>query len=309
MKKVLITEFMHPVLTEGLIQRGYACETAAGISEEDLRKIIGQYEGVIVSTRLRIDQKTIDKGVQLFFIARAGSGMERIDVAYAEKKGIICLNSPEGNSNSVGEHAIGLLLAMYHNITRSFLETSHEEWNVEANRVHELEGKTIAIIGYGNTGKSFSRKLKPFGMHVFAYDKYLQDYGDEFAEQREMDDIFAHADVISFHIPLTEETKWLVDEAYLQRFQKHVHLINTSRGRIIRHSDVLKSIHMGRITGAAFDVYENEDFLSHTGEERNTFLELIKTGKVIFTPHIAGKSYESGKRIAEVLVKKISQLK
>jgi D-3-phosphoglycerate dehydrogenase len=200
------------------------------------------------------------------------------------------------------------LLAIFHNITQSFLQTKNEEWLVEENRVHELEGRTIAIIGYGNTGKAFAKKLQPFNMKVLAYDKYLRSYGDAFAQEAEMKRIYTQAEIISFHIPLTGETKWLIDTAYLQQFHEQVHLINTSRGKIIRHKDLLQCIRSGKVLNAALDVYENENFSSRTRDERNVFRELINTGRVIFTPHIAGKSFESKKKIAEVLLKKISSL-
>jgi D-3-phosphoglycerate dehydrogenase len=234
--------------------------------------------------------------------------MENINVLYAESKNISCINSPEGNANSVAEHAVALLLSIFHNITQSFLQTKNEEWLVDENRVHELEGRTIGIIGYGNTGKAFAKKLQPFSMNVLAYDKYLHGYSDAFAKEAEMNHIFSQAEIISLHIPLTQETKGMIDAEYLQRFAKPIHLINTSRGKIIQHNRLLECINSGNVLNAALDVYENENFPGHTKEERNVFRELINTGRVIFTPHIAGKSFESKKKIAEVLLKKISSL-
>ncbi len=219
---------------------------------------------------------------------------------------IVCINSPEGNANSVAEHATGLLLALFHNIVNGALQTANEKWLVEQNRVHELEGKTIGIIGYGNTGRAFAKKLEPFSMHVLAYDKYLERYTDRFATESAMSEIFSQADIVSFHVPLTDETRHMVNRDYLQWVSKPVHLINTSRGKIIDHNDLLDSILSTRVIDAALDVYENENFALHTEEERNIFRSLIKTGRVIFTPHVAGKSYESQRKIAEVLVRKIA---
>jgi D-3-phosphoglycerate dehydrogenase / 2-oxoglutarate reductase len=306
MKKVLITEDIHPSLVEGLSRIGYECDERFGISQQEAADIIHQYQGVVVATRIQFDKSMIDLASSLQFIARAGSGMENIDVAYAEARKIVCISSPEGNANSVSEHAVGLLLAMFHNITTSFVQTANEKWLVEENRVHELEGKTIALIGYGNTGRAFAVKLQPFKMRVLAYDKYLSGYGDEFASEAEMTSICTQAEIISFHIPLTQETQWMVDATYLQRFEKQIHLINTSRGKIIRHKELLQCIREKKVLGAALDVYENENFSSHTQEERGVFRDLVKTGSVIFTPHIAGKSFESKKKIAEVLLTKIS---
>jgi len=174
--------------------------------------------------------------------------------------------------------------------------------------VHELDGKTIGIIGYGNTGKAFAKKLRPFAMTILAYDKYLRNYGDEYATESNMAEIFAQSHIVSFHIPLTDETRFLVDRAYLQRFAHPFHLINTSRGKIIRHSDLLQMIKVGKVMSAACDVYENENFTEQSEKEKNIFDELVETEKVIFTPHIAGKSFESKMKIAEVLVMKILSL-
>lgn len=308
MKKVLITEDVHPSLPEGLTKMGYECHERPGISQQETADIIHQYHGIVVATRIYLDKGILDLASSLKFIARAGSGLENIDVAYAEASRILCISSPEGNANSVGEHSVGLLLAMFHNITRSFVQTIEEKWLVEENRVHELEGRTIAIIGYGNTGKAFAGKLHPFKMRILAYDKYARAYGDEFAEEADMNRIYAQAEIISLHIPLTRETEWMVDARYLQRFEKQIHLINTSRGKIIRHNELLECIREKKVRAAALDVYENENFSLHTEEERSVFRDLIKTGSVIFTPHIAGKSFESKKKIAEVLLKKISML-
>jgi len=308
MRKVLITEEIDELLIQGLTSLGYACDYNPRISQQEISNIIRDYVGIIVATRILVDQHLIDQATSLKFIARAGSGMENIDVAYATSKNIISLNSPEGNANSVGEHTLGLLLAMFHNIAKSSLETSMEEWRVYENRVHELEGRTIAIIGYGNTGKSFARKLQPFNMNVLAYDKYLSNYGDDYVRQVTMEEVLSDAEIVSFHIPLTSETMWMVNKAYLQRFKHNIHLINTSRGKIIRHLDLLQCIYSNKIAGAALDVFENENFSEHSEEERTIFQGLIKSGKVLFTPHIAGKSFESKKKIAETLLKKISMI-
>lgn len=307
-KKILITEDFHPSLMQGLSDLGYECDERFGILQNEIAGIIHLYHGVVVATRIILGKEIIERGSSLKFIARAGSGMENIDVAFAQTRNITCINSPEGNANSVGEHAIALLLAIFHNITKSFLQTKNEQWLVEENRVHELEGRTIAIMGYGNTGRAFAKKLQPFNMNVLAYDKYLRNYGDTFTEEADMNRIFSETDIVSFHIPLTDETKMMVDAAFIQQFKNPVHIINTSRGKIIRHKDLLESIHSGKVLSAALDVYENENFSSHSHEERNLFRELINTGRVIVTPHIAGKSFESRKKIAEVLLKKISTL-
>ncbi|MFI5134293.1 MAG: NAD(P)-dependent oxidoreductase [Chitinophagales bacterium] len=304
-RKILFTENFHSSLAEQLRSAGYDCDEMPGITYDEVLSCIQNYVGIVVATRVRVDKKLIDVATQLKFIARAGSGMENIDTGYARAKNIRCINSPEGNSNSVAEHAVGLLIASFHNIVKSAAETTLHQWKTEENRVHELEGKTIAIIGYGNTGRAFAKKLQPFGMSVLAYDKYLLNYGDAYAIESNMEEIFARSHIISFHIPLTHETRFMVDRAYLQRFTQPIHLINTSRGKIIRHHDLLQLIREQKVLSASCDVYENENFVGQSEEEKNVFDELVKTGRVIFTPHVAGKSFESKKKIAEVLVKKI----
>jgi D-3-phosphoglycerate dehydrogenase len=269
---------------------------------------IHQYAGLIVATRIKVDRDLIDKAIQLKFIARGGSGMENIDVDYATTKNIITLNSPEGNANAVGEHALALLLAFYHNISRSFAQIQNGKWLTEENRVHELEGRVIGIIGYGNTGRAFARMLKPLHLTVLAYDKYISNYSDDFVLEATMEEICKNAEILSLHIPLTSETLQLVDQEFLIRFEKELFLINTSRGKIVNHEHLLQQINAGKIVGAALDVFENEKFETHTSHDQQVFQALIDTGKVIFTPHIAGKSFESKKKIAAVLLEKIKAI-
>jgi D-3-phosphoglycerate dehydrogenase len=304
--KILITEQVDQLLIDGLTSMGFECDMQPGISQQDVIESIYHYTGIVIATRISVKKDILDRASSLKFIARAGSGMENIDVEYAAFRKVVCINSPEGNANSVGEHAIALLLDMFHNVTRSAIQTRGEEWLVEENRVHELEGRTIAIIGYGNTGKAFAKKLQPFGMKVLAYDKYLVRYGDEFVEEASMERIQAEATIISFHIPQTAETLWIADEPYFSSFIHPLHILNTSRGKIIRHSGLLQAICNGRVLQAALDVFENEDFSSQTPEERTVFRELLNTQKVLFTPHIAGKSFESKRKIAATLLQKIS---
>lgn len=304
-KKVLITEAVHEVLLEGLAAMGYECTNEPGISQAAVQQIINGYEGLIVATRIAVDRQIIQAASQLRFIARAGSGMENIDMESAAAQSITCINSPEGNANAVGEHAVGLLLAFYHNIVKAGAQMREAKWLVEENRVHELEGRTIGIIGYGNTGRSFAQKLQPFNVQVIAYDKYLDNFTDQFVQAATMQQLFDEAEVISLHIPLTGETRRLADQHFFQQFRKQLFFINTSRGKVVDHKILLQLIQQNRIAGAALDVYENENFETHSEEDRQIFIGLMNTGKVIMTPHVAGKSYESKRKIAEVLLAKI----
>lgn len=306
--KVLITEICDPLLIEGLISFGFQADYEPEISQSAVERIIPAYYGLIVSTRIKVPETLLSAAAGLQFIARAGSGMENIDVAYAKTKNIICFNSPEGNANSVGEHATGLLLAFYHNIATSYLELQESKWRVEQNRVHELEGRTVGIIGYGNTGKAFAKKLSSFDMQVMAYDKYLNNYSDAFAKETPMNLLFETCEIISLHVPLTRETFQMVNADFLNRFKKKIFLINTSRGNVVNHADLLQLITEDKIKGAALDVYENEKFETHTTFEQQVFHALIHSGKVIVTPHVAGKSFESRKKIAEVLLRKIKEI-
>jgi D-3-phosphoglycerate dehydrogenase len=303
--RFLITESFHPLLEDELLKRGFIADVRPGISTVEVNACIENYDAIVVATRIACNRDLIDKAKNLKLILRAGSGMENIDVAYASSKNITCINSPEGNANAVGEHAAALLLALFHNIVNSAKETAAGHWPVEENRTSELEGRTIGIIGYGNTGKAFARKLYCFHMKVLAYDKYLNNYGDEYATESSMNRLLEEAEIVSLHIPLTPETHHWLDTSMLNNFQHAIYFINTSRGKIVKHADLLSAIHHNKVKAAALDVYENENFARQSNEERHIFMELIKTNRVFFTPHIAGKSHEAKKKIAEVLVEKL----
>lgn len=306
--KILITEKSDPLLAEGLTDLGFECHYSPGITQADVEGTIHDYTGLIVATRVVVNRRVIDSARQLKFIARAGSGMENIDVPYAGKAGIVCINSPEGNANSVGEHALAMLLAFYHNIVKCNEALQKHQWPVESNRVHELEGRTIGIIGYGNTGQAFAKKLQPMGMKVLTYDKYKSGYSDQYAMESGMEQLFEEAEIVSLHIPLTAETTLMVDRQFLERFRKKIFLINTARGKLIMHSALWQLINEGKLTGAALDVFENENFSTHSAEEHQVFEGLLRTGKVIFTPHVAGKSHESPAKIACILIARIAAL-
>lgn len=307
-KKILITESSDSLLVDGLTALGYECRYDPGISQSMVHQIIQEFTGLIVATRIVVNKELLDAAGQLRFVARAGSGMENIDTEYARSKNVVCINSPEGNSNSVGEHALGLLLAFFHNITKSNAELQQSKWLVEENRVHELEGRTVGIIGYGNTGKSFAKKISSMGMNVLAYDKYLRVFSDQYARETTMKHLFDEAEIISLHLPLTLETLHLVDKDFLLQFSRKIFLINTSRGKIVNHAALLSFITGNKMQGAGLDVYENEKFETHTIQEQQVFHGLINTGRVIFTPHIAGKSYESKGKISTVLIDKIKAI-
>jgi len=302
---VLITDELHPSFLEDLQLLKIDYHYRPEISAQQVAKIIGQYTGLIVSTRIKVTQELIDQGQQLRFIGRAGSGMELIDRAYAESKGIYTFNSPEGNRNAVAEHALGLLLSLMHHIHKASNEVAAGRWLREANRGTELDGKIVSILGYGNTGSAFAQKLKGFEVKVLAFDKYYTGFGSEWVRETTMEQIFREADVLSIHLPLTEETASAVNYEYLNRFQKPIYLINTARGRIINTADLLRTLQEGKVLGAGLDVLENEQLDSLSPEERERFEALTADDRIVTTPHVAGWSHESKKHIATVLLQKM----
>jgi len=307
MIKVLLIDKIHSDLKNNLIKKGIFCEEKTSESKDQILKSIHQYVGIILRSRFKIDKYFINKASNLEFIARFGSGMENIDLNEARKHKIKCINAPKGNSNAVGEHTLGLLLSLTKNIQASNLEVKDGKWKREQNRGVEISNKTIGIIGYGNAGTSFSKKLFGFGCKVLAYDKYKKKIKNKYVKQSSMNKIFKDADILSLHIPLNEETKYLIDNEYLNKFSKNIFLINTSRGKIIKTNDLIKNIKSGKIIGAGLDVLESENInfenLNRTNTDELQFLK--KSPKVILTPHIAGWSHESNILMSKILTKKI----
>ncbi len=310
MKKVLFIDTTHPYLIEGLRSLGYVCEQFNDYSKEDYKNIINDYYGIIIRSKFDLDEAFLKNAGKLAFIARVGSGMENVDTEYAGSRGIICLNAPEGNRDSVGEHATGMLLALFHNLMKADKQVRQGIWKREENRGVEIMGKTISIIGYGNTGSAFAQRLKGFGANVIAYDKYKSGFSDDQVREVSMNEIFREADVVSLHVPLTDETTYLVDNDYVIHFSKKIYLINTSRGKVVDTSALVSNLKSGKILGAALDVleYENLSFedIRQTDLE-DDFKWLLNAENVILSPHIAGLTAESGLKLAEVIFNKIKE--
>ncbi len=305
-KKILIVDDLHPIFKEKAEALGYHVDDRPLITRAETLAVVKDYDGIAVRTKFRIDQELFDVAPKLQFVARAGAGLDNIDVDIAKQKGIALLAANEGNMDAVGEHAVGLLLALMNNFRKADLEIRNGVWDREGNRGYELKGKTVGIIGYGFMGRSFARKLAGFGVNIIAYDKYKTGFSDEFAREVSMEEIVKQSDVLSLHIPLTNETKQMVDDEYFFHFKKPLFFINTARGEIVNTQAVLNNLSNGKILGAGLDVLEKEKF--PTLAEQGWYEALKTNEKVILTPHIAGWTFDSYRKISEVLAEKLAEI-
>ncbi len=304
--KVLIAAPVHPVLTDGLTDVGYTCIMHERITQEAAYSLVADCVGIITSTRLQLHAELLGMAEKLEWIGRMGSGMEVIDVPYAESKGIKCYSSPEGNCNAVAEHALGMLLALIRRMHVSQSEIAEGIWKRDENRGTELEGKTIGIIGFGHTGRAFEKKLRGFDMNVMVYDKYDQEnIPDHIIKCTDVDMLQREADIISFHVPLQHDTIHYFDEHFMSKMRKPFVLINTSRGAVVDTGALFNGLNSGKITGACLDVYEQEPLSAMTTELRNITNKMAEMPNVVMTPHIAGYTYEALYKMSKILLDKI----
>ena len=311
MNKILIVDSNHSLLKQGLEDLGFICDEDYTSSKEMIEKKIQEYIGLVIRSRFKIDKTFLDAGKNLKFIARVGAGLESIDEKYADTKGIALIAAPEGNRNAVGEHALGMLLSVMNNLNRADQQIRKGLWLREANRGEELEGKTIGIIGYGNMGKAFARKLCGFGVKVICYD-ILPEVGDKFCTQVTLQELQNQTDVLSLHVPHNELSFKMVNRDFINKFKKPFYLINTARGTVVDTKDLVWALENGKIKKAALDVleYEQTSFenLFENKNLPNAFQYLIQSDRVLLTPHIAGWSNESEVKLAQVIVDKIKIL-
>jgi D-3-phosphoglycerate dehydrogenase / 2-oxoglutarate reductase len=363
--KILITDDVHPSLLEGFETAGFDCTYIPKTSDEEVRGIISDYDGLIVNSKINVDYAMFASAPKLRFVGRLGSGMEIVDLKAAEAFGVAVLSSPEGNRNAVAEHALGMLLSLSNNLIVSDLEVKNFDWFREKNRGFELLGRTIGIVGFGHTGSSFAAKLLGLGVNILVYDKYLpigfldkfpfpttsklgyprfdtegvesrvsKELGEDFDKLNygfstikavDLATIQRASDIVSFHLPLTDETKHFADKAFFEACQKPVVILNTSRGNVVNTKDLIEAMKNGRVVGAGLDVFENEKIIStvktlkksiYTEGSRNNrenspfeiisdYRQLFSLPNVIVSPHVAGWTQESKKRLAEVLLHKI----
>jgi D-3-phosphoglycerate dehydrogenase len=306
--KVLFLDTVHPILAERLSALGSTCIDAAGFSKEKCLEELNSADGIVIRSRFTMNEEFLQFAPHLKFIARSGAGMENIDERYCKKRRIALFNAPEGNRNAVGEHALGMLLALMNKLHTADRDVRTGKWDREGNRGLELDGKTVGIIGYGNNGSAFAKKLRGFDVKLMAYDKYKKNFGDHFVMECTLNAILKNADVLSFHIPQNNETLFMANDQFFAKLQKPVFLLNLSRGKIVETAALVKAMEAGKVLGAGLDVleYEKTSFESFFEQEiLADFSYLLNSDKVILSPHVGGWTEESYFKLSDVLADKI----
>jgi len=302
---ILIADEMHPSLFTMLTDAGFGYDYQPGITRAELLTTLAPYNGLIIRSKTTVDAELLSQAPNLTFIGRAGAGLDLIDLAETEKRGIRVFHAGEGNRDAVAEQAVGMLLVLLTSIGKADREVRQGIWDREGNRGYELGSMTVGIIGYGNNGQATARRLSGFGCRVLTHDKYRANYGDAFAEEATMARIMADADVLSLHVPLTDDTRMLIDDAFVARMQKPFYLLNVSRGKVASLSAVVRGLESGKIRGAGLDVLENEKLARLTPDQQTAFNYLRQSDRTVLTPHVAGWTHESYVRINEVLVRQM----
>ena len=303
--RILLLDKNHPLITEQLLAKNFILEEDFSSSYDEVCAKIEKYDGIIIRSRIPLDKNFLEKAENLKFIARVGAGMENIDISVAENLGIQLINSPEGNRDSVAEHVVGMLLILMNRLFIASQEVKNGIWLREENRGDELLGKTVGLIGYGNMGKATAKRLSGFGCTVIFHD-ILPDLSDEFATQVSLEELKERAEVVSLHIPLTEQTYYLVDGSFISEMKNNFYFVNTARGKNVETKSLVEALKAGKVKGACLDVLEYEKSSFENLETKNEDLQyLLESEKVIVTPHIAGWTVQSKEKLAQVIVDKI----
>lgn len=306
--RVLFADSNHPILHELLMNAGFTCDLFWDKSAEELIQLLPNYEALVIRSKFKMTAEILDAAQHLKCIGRVGAGLENIDIAHANKKGIICLNVPEGNSEAVGEHALGMLLMLFNHLKRADHEVREGIWRRVENRGTEISGKTIGIIGYGFMGSSFAKKLSGFDCEILVYDKYKTGFSNAFVKEANMQTLFDKCDVISLHVPLTDETRNLMNADFISQFKKPIYIINTARGKCLNTQDLVTAIETNKVLGACLDVleYESVSFESIPMDQFPAPLQfLVKSEKVVLSPHIAGWTHESNYKMSKMMADKM----
>ena len=306
--KVFFIDKVHPVLQERLVRNGFDCIDATHFSMDDLMTCKNEVQGIVIRARFFLNAEFLSNFPNLSFIARSGSGLENIDAAYCKAHKIQLFNSPEGNRNAVAEHALGMLLALMNKLCKANEQINRGIWKREENRGEELDGKTVGIIGYGNNGAAFAKKLRGFDVKVLAYDKFKYGFGDAFVQESTLEAIFNSADIISLHIPQNKETIAYVNESFINSFKKPFYLLNLSRGKIVHTDSLITALESNKIKAAGLDVleYESKDFESiFANQLPAAFQYLLTSDRVLLSPHVGGWTKESYFKLSDVLADKI----
>lgn len=310
MKKIAFIDEVHSVLQTGLEAMGWQCDDLTKITKTELDNSIGNYEGIVIRSRFPMDEAFLKNAVKLEFIARSGAGMENIDVSYCEARGIVLFNAPEGNRNAVAEHALGMLLSLFNNLNKGDKEVRNGIWDRVGNRGVELDGKVVGLIGYGNNGSAFAKKLRGFDVRVLAYDKYKTGFSDQWVTETTLSEIQEEADVLSLHIPETHMTRGMINSRFISQMKRPFYLVNLSRGSIVNTNDLMDGIERGSILGACLDVIEYEkasfeDFSVGSDQIPLAFHYILNSDKTILSPHVGGWTTESYFKLSQVLLDKI----
>ncbi|MEP6645947.1 MAG: NAD(P)-dependent oxidoreductase [Saprospiraceae bacterium] len=307
-KDVLVTDYVHPVLLDGLHRMGLSTTYAPEMTRHEMETFLPGYKGVVINTRCAIDKKTMTSAPSLQWIARLGSGLDIIDLSAAEECGITVISAPEGNSQAVAEHAMAMLLSLANHLLIADREVRQNEWYREKNRGWEISGKTIGIIGFGNNGSAFGRLWAGWDVTVLAYDKYKSGFGNEKIKEVSKEYLLQNADIISLHIPLTDETKEMINAEFISKCKKDVVIMNVARGKVINIEALINGLKSGHIKGACLDVYPFEPPSSGSDHFKKFFDELCTFDNVVLSPHVAGWTVESKRKISEVLLEKLSKI-